>query len=45
LIPRSTKQEAAAAAFIERTSEFFPRSFKLRAGAHVAKFIEPREFQ
>jgi hypothetical protein len=45
LIPRGTQQEAAAATFVERTAKFFPRSFKLRAGAHVAKFIEPRKFQ
>lgn len=45
LVSRSAQEEAAAAAFIERTSEFFPRSFKLRRGPHVAKFIEPRELQ
>jgi hypothetical protein len=45
LVAGSAKQEAASDALIKRTSEFFPRGFKLRRGSHVAKFIEPRELQ
>jgi hypothetical protein len=45
LVPRSSKQKPAAAALIERTSELFPRSFKLRCGSHMAKFIEPCELK
>jgi len=45
LIPRSTQQKSASAALIERTSEFFPRSFKLRRRSHMAKFIEPCELE
>jgi len=45
LAPRSAEQEPAAAALIERTTELFPRSFKLRRRPHVTKFIEPRELQ
>jgi hypothetical protein len=40
LVPRRTEQKASAGAFIKRTSEFFPRSLKLRRCPHVAKFIE-----
>jgi hypothetical protein len=40
LVPRRTEQQAAADTLIERTSEFFPRSLKLRRRPHVAKFIE-----
>jgi hypothetical protein len=45
LVAGSAKQQAAPYALIERTSEFFPRSLKLRRRSHVAKFIEPRELQ
>lgn len=45
LVSRSSQQEAATDALIKRTSKLFPRSLKLRRRAHVAKFIEPREFQ
>jgi hypothetical protein len=45
LVSRGSKQEAAAAALIERTSELFPRSVKLRRGSHMAKLVEPCEFQ
>lgn len=33
------EQKSAAAALIERTTQFFPRGFKLRRRPHVAKFI------
>jgi hypothetical protein len=45
LISRSAKQEAAAGALIERTSEFLPRSFKLRRRPHMSKFVEACELQ
>jgi hypothetical protein len=45
LAPRSAKQEPAAGALIERTTELFPRSFKLRRRPHVAKFIKACELQ
>ena len=45
LIPRSAKQQPAPAALIERASELFPRSLKLRGSPHVAKFIEACELQ
>jgi hypothetical protein len=45
LVSRSSKQESAAGALIERTSELFPRSFELRRRSHMAKFIEPCELQ
>jgi hypothetical protein len=45
LVPRSSKQKPAAAALIERTSELFPRSFKLRRRPHMAKFVEPCELK
>jgi hypothetical protein len=43
LVSGRSKQKPAAAALIERTSELFPRSFKLRRRSHMAKFIEPCE--
>jgi hypothetical protein len=45
LVSRSAKQKPAPAALIERTSELFPRSLKLRRRSHVAKFIKARELQ
>jgi hypothetical protein len=45
LVPRRAKQKPATAALIERTSELFPRSLKLRRSPHVAKFIEACELQ
>jgi hypothetical protein len=45
LIPRSSEQEPASAALIERTTELFPRSFKLRRRPHMPKFIEACELQ
>jgi hypothetical protein len=45
LVSRSPEQEPAAAALIERTTELFPRSFKLRRRPHVTKFIEACELQ
>jgi hypothetical protein len=45
LISRCAKQEPAPGALIERASELFPRSLKLRRRSHVAKFIEACELQ
>jgi hypothetical protein len=45
LISRRAKQKTAPAALIERTSELFPRSLKLRRRAHVSKFIEACELE
>jgi len=45
LISRGSKQQPAANALIERTSELFPRSFELRRGPHMAKFIEACELK
>jgi hypothetical protein len=45
LVSRSAKQKPAPAALIERTSELFPRSLKLRRRSHVAKFVEACELQ
>jgi hypothetical protein len=45
LIPGSSEQKAASAALIERTSELFPRSLKLRRRPHVAKLIEACELE
>jgi hypothetical protein len=45
LVSRSAKQEPAPAALIERASQLFPRSLKLRRCSHVAEFVEACELQ
>jgi hypothetical protein len=45
LIARRSQQKTTSDALIERASELFPRSLKLRRSPHVAKFIEACELQ
>jgi hypothetical protein len=45
LITRRSEQQAAAAAFVQSTTQFFPGGLKLRSRAHVPELIEARKFQ
>ena len=42
---RCAEQETCFAGFIKRGAKFFPRSFELSRGAHVAKLVETRKLQ